>query len=230
MENEKSKFETSAEKGIRILHKLLDDYSLMLKMHRGGMFKQAYSLALAAEQNAEKFVILSRNLPAYTGCPTADADVEAIMETEIPIEMGYTEQGWFVLRIPMLLPKKEGGSVEYIRGYLYPAAKRFFLRKGSVRKYSRCVIIYRHIYDKDRPEREYRDHDNIETNMVTDTVAMFVMEDDSALKCSHFYCSEPGHSERTEVYVMPKEDFPRWIQMGGKFPEEGEKLHDLAKV
>ena len=210
-------------RGIRLLHKLLDDYELIQKMYNTGMVRQAYKLALDAEQKAEKFVILSRNLPAYTGCPTSDADVESIMQNEIPVEMGYTDQGWFLLRIPTLLPKKEGGSAEYVRGYLYPAMKRFFLKQEPFRKYSRCVIIYRHIYDQNRPEREYRDHDNIETNMVTDTVAMFVMEDDCALKCFHFYCSQPGDQECTEVYVLPQEEFQQWVKKEGRFPHEGEK-------
>ena len=40
------------------------------------------------------------------------------------------------------------------------------------------MLVYRHVYDKDYPERNMRDHDNIEINQVTDIVALFTMVDD----------------------------------------------------
>ena len=94
--------------------------------------------------------------------------------------------------IPTLLPKKQKGSVDYIRDYLYLAMGEFFRGKQPVR-YTDCVLIFRHIYRHDRPERRYRDHDNIEVNAVTDVIALYVLFDDSPLHCSHYYCSAPGN-------------------------------------
>lgn len=88
-----------------------------------------------------------------------------------------------------------------------------------------CVIIYRHIYDREEPERRHRDHDNIETNFVTDIVALYVMTDDAPLRCRHYYCSAAGSTERTEVYVVPEQDFMRWYEAEKIFPDEGVKLH-----
>ena len=82
-----------------------------------------------------------------------------------------------------------------------------------------------HIYDRNEPERQFRDHDNIELNFVTDTVALFVMTDDAPLRCRHYYCSAAGQAERTEVYVVPAKDFIKWYEAEQTFPEEGVKLH-----
>lgn len=77
--------------------------------------------------------------------------------------------------------------------------------------YSDCVLIYRHVYDSARPERAWRDHDNIEQNMVTDIIALYLLPDDAPARCAHFYCSAAGPADRTEVYVVPREQFPTWI-------------------
>ena len=120
----------------------------------------------------------------------------------------------------MLLPRKEHGSVNYVRGFLHPAMSRFFSGKPPVR-YRKCVIIYRHVYARDRPERQYRDHDNIEINFVSDAVALYTMPDDNPTVCRHFYCSAAGDPERTEVYVVPQEDFIQWQLQEPSIPEHG---------
>lgn len=112
--------------------------------------------------------------------------------------------------------------------------KDFFRYKSPVR-YTDCVLIYRHVYAKTRPERKRRDHDNIEINMVSDIIALYVMEDDAPSFCRHYYCSAAAMEERTEVYVVPNEDFPLWLKIEKSMPEEGIPLYsdtpwDLQKI
>lgn len=170
----------------------------------------AYEAAFRFEAVLEQAILLARVLPAYTGRPEAQEAVDTLMAQTIPIEMGYTELGWFCLRIPALLPKKGSGSPTYIQQALYPAMNRFF--KGKVpASYDDCVLIYRHVYDSARPERAWRDHDNIEQNMVTDIITLYLLPDDAPARCAHFYCSAAGPADCTEVYVVPREQFPSWI-------------------
>ena len=110
-------------------------------------------------------------------------DVETITAANVPVEIGFTAEGWFSVRIPLLLPKKERGSAEYVRSILLPALKTFFAGRPPVR-FDNCVLIYRHVYAEDRPERQRRDHDNIEINMVSDCIALYVMTDDAPGLCS----------------------------------------------
>lgn len=222
MASQKSLFETSAEKAIRKASALQTRAEQMLAAFRNHQSQEAYDIALENERYAEKLALLCRDMVICTGRPSAEKDMQTVMEEEIPIEMGFTEQGWFVLRLPELLPLKEKGkgSVKYIRGYLYPALNRFF-RRGAVFRFDRCVIIYRHVYEGGRPEKQFRDHDNIEVNFVTDALAMYVMVDDAALRCQHHYCSAVGDRSRTEVYLVPEHDFIRWYQLSAAIPEEG---------
>lgn len=181
--------------------------------------------ALLVEECVEQLMLIARSLPAYTGVPTAADQVAAIIKKEIPVEVGFTVEGWFSLRIPMLLPKKNAGSADYIRSFLYPAMRDFFDGKPPVR-YRDAVLIYRHVYDKERPERQMRDHDNLEINMVSDIVAMYVLPDDGPSVCSHYYCSAAAEQERTEVYVVPQREFLLWLTDEPKMPDGGVKLYE----
>ena len=168
-------------------------------MAENGRYDAALEHALRLEYNSERLTLLTRALPGYTGNPLARAHVEKAIREAVPVEVGYTEQGWFCLRMPLLLPKKSNGSADYIRGYLYPAMQRFFQDKPSVR-YPECALIFRHVYNEDRPERERRDHDNIEVNIVSDIVALYTLprHRPSAPRCmwSPWRISRPGWMSR----------------------------------
>jgi len=189
----------------------------------------AFGTAFAFEAEVEKLALLARTLPAYTGHPKAADMKEKVMAGIIPVEMGYGANGWFCLRIPALLPKKNSGSPIYIQEYLYPAMRRFFLSRPPM-TYTDCVLAYRHIYNTDRPERAYRDHDNIELNMVTDVISLYLLPDDSPAHCSHYYCSAAGTEDRTEVYVVPKEVFPLWLEAEKEDTLKEEKLHENRPI
>lgn len=202
--------------------------ALVRRLCQDSATRQAYEEALRLEETSEKLVLLTRALPAYTGCPHAGREVRAVVERSVPVEIGFTAEGWFSVRLPCLLPKKAAGSAEYIRSFLYPAMRRFFAARPPVR-YADCVLVYRHVYDRERPERQRRDHDNIEVNMVSDIVALYVLPDDGPGVCSHYYCSVAGAAERTEVYVVPETDFAMWLAMEKTMPEEGVRLYETRE-
>ncbi len=194
-----------AEKLVRKLKEVQSDYA---DRRTDDALEKATKVAKIAESTA----LMTRALPAYTGHPSAQAMVQEGIEEVVPVKMEFTEQGWFCLRIPILLPRKEKSNRSYIRGYLYPTLEKFMQDKGKIR-YRNCVLIFRHVYDRNRPEREYRDHDNIELNTVVDVIAMFLLVDDTPLECRHYYCSAAGDEERTEVYIVPRDQFPGWLEL-----------------
>ena len=71
-----------------------------------------------------------------------------------------------------------------------------------------------------------RDHDNIEINQVTDIVAFFTMVDDNPACCEHFYMSAKGKGNRTEVYVIPRNEFEEFLKILQEMPEEGVPLYE----
>ncbi len=180
--------------------------------------EEAMAKSVTAARIAESVALKTRALPAYTGHPQAEAMIQELIAEAVPVEMGFTDEGWFCIRIPILLPRKEKSSRSYLRGLLYPALERFTCGKPKLR-YRNCVLIFRHVYDRNRPEREYRDHDNIELNTVVDAIAMYFLVDDTPLECRHYYCSAVGDEERTEVYIVPRADFESWLAME-KCPEK----------
>ena len=176
----------------------------------------AYDCSLETERIAERLIFQLRNLATYSGDKEAcEVVVKNIKETAL-VEVGYTEEGWFRLSIPALLPRKEKGNPEYVRSLIYPAMSDFFTGK-QVEKFKDCTLVYLHTYDVNRPKREWRDHDNVEVNAVTDIVALFVMLDDSPHICEHYYASKSGTENRTEVFVLPKRDLEKFRKQKGLY-------------
>lgn len=223
METKPSTFERGLDKAAERLGRTKLALENTKRMAEAGMIEDAYASAFTLAHEAEQLALLTRVLPAYTGNPQAAAVSEQVMMDTVPVKIGFTSQGWFGASIPALLPKKSKGSPDYIRSLLYPAMRRFFHGKEPV-SYPNCVLIFRHVYDRTRPEREFRDHDNIELNMVADIIALYVMKDDSALRCAHYYCSAAGDSSRTEVYVVHQSEFKDWLAAEKSFPDEGVDL------
>lgn len=185
----------------------------------------AYASAFEAAEHSEKLTLLCREMPAYTGHPQARTMIESAMLKSIPIEIGFTREGWFCLRLLALLPKKSKGSPTYISDPLYLVMKQFWEGKQPIR-YTDNVIVFRHVYADDRPERLYRDHDNIEINKIVDVIALYVMSDDLPMRCRHYYCSASGSSNRTEVYVIPRQEFRSFLDREDTLPKKGARLYE----
>ena len=60
----------------------------------GKSMELAYAMALKLAEESEKLTLLTRALPAYTGNPRALQDVEAVAAESVPIEAGFTIEGW----------------------------------------------------------------------------------------------------------------------------------------
>lgn len=209
---EQTYFQIQLDSTIKEAEKLLKKLNAVKSDYADKRMEEALSKSVTAARISESVALKTRALPAYTGHPQADAMVQKVIVEALPVEMGFTKEGWFSLQMPILLPRKEMSSRSYLRGFLYPALEKFSHGKEKIR-YRNCVLIFRHVYDKNRPEREYRDHDNIELNTVVDAIAMFFLVDDTPFECRHYYCSAAGENERTEVYIVPREDFESWLAM-----------------
>jgi hypothetical protein len=166
--------------------------------------------------------MLARVLPAYTGHPRAKERMDAQVAESIPITIDLAPEGWLKMVIPALLPRKEHGNQDYIRENLYLAMRRFVQSRPPFH-FEKSVIVFRHIYDHERPERLLRDHDNIELNAVVNVVALYLLPSDGPKHLEHYYCAARGEADSTEVYLVPQEDFDRFrvaLKSGGIDPPE----------
>ena len=191
---------------------------------------EAYEESFRLERLAEKLALHTRKLPVYTGHPKALIQTEYVLEEETLVEIGYTEEGWFSLRLPLLLPHKSSGDVDYLKEALYPVVGRYIVDNRSTgRIYGPVIMIFRHVYSEDFPERKRRDHDNVEVKALADIVTLSMLVDDAPAYCSHYYCSGVGNEERTEVYLVPKEEFEQWIAKEKTMSKEGVKLYGMQE-
>jgi len=196
---------TNLEKHYNKLGKEIENTRMIMK---GWDTEFAYAYSLRIHEEAERITLLARDMPCYLGIRDAEERVRNEMDKIVPIEIGYTEEGWFSIRMFSLLPRKEHGNVNYIRQCLYYEMNKFF--KDKIYKFQKdCVLIYRHVYHYGFPERHMRDHDNIEIIMVTDILATYVLRDDGPSVCRHYYCSAKGSENRCEVYIVPQTDFEK---------------------
>ena len=224
---EKSYFRLQLDSTIRETEKLL---KMLRTIGQSRDLENALQMSVAAAKISEGVALKTRALPAHTHHPQAERMVQEAVSESVPVDIRLTEEGWFYLRMPILLPRKEKSPRTYLRGFLYPALAAF-AREGPPIRYRDCVMIFRHIYDRSRPEREYRDHDNIELNTVVDAIAMFFLVDDTPFECRHYYCSVVGDEESTEVFIVPRNEFGVWLAQekkirksnNGKIPEKVKK-------
>lgn len=222
---EQTYFQIQLDRAIKEAEKLLKQLNAVKTDYAEKRIEEVLTKSVTAAKISEGVALKTRALPAHTGHPQADAMVQNVIEEAVPVEMGFTEEGWFLLRMPILLPRKEKSSRSYLRGFLYPALEKFSRGKEKIR-YRNCVLIFRHVYDRNRPEREYRDHDNIELNTVVDAIAMFFLVDDTPLECRHYYCSASGEKEMTEVYIVPRADFESWLAIENSPEKLRKKLYE----
>ena len=215
---EQSYFQIQLDRAIKEAEKLLRQLTAIKTDYAEKRIEEALAKSVTAAKISEAVTLKARALPAHTGHPKAEAMVREAIEESVPVEIGFTDQGWMKVQMPILLPRKEKSSRSYIRGFLYPALEQFALAREKIR-YRNCVLIFRHVYDRNRPEREYRDHDNIELNTVVDAIAMFFLVDDTPLECRHYYCSAAEDVEKTEVYIVPRTEFQHWLDMENDPPK-----------
>ena len=211
--------ENELTKIIEEMRKVIDNFENLSYEEKNNRFLKLVALH-------EKACLKMRKFPSYLGNPNAMKEVQEIIDEVMNVEIGYTEQGWFCVRMPFLLPKKESGSSEYVKNMLYSPLSKFF--KSKVRDAPKqAVLVYRHVYEESHPEKQMRDHDNIEINQVSDCIVLWAMEDDSPKYCEHFYMSARGDKSRTEVYVIPREEFGEFVKIRDNMPKEGVKLYDF---
>ena len=207
------------------ISEITEGFNDALRLAADGDELKAYALLLDVVKMSEKSACNLRELVIRYGYPEERDELEQIVLGSHPVDIGFTEEGWFAVRMDPLAKAKTLASKPYIRGIIAPAMKKFFADKPNIR-YPQCVLIFRHVYDRKFPVRHMRDYDNVEVKQVTDVVAMYVMVDDNPFVCETYYLSAPGDVPRTDIFVVPQSEFLKWLQVADAIPEEGLRLTD----
>ena len=79
--------------------------------------------SVSAAKLSEGVTLRVRSLPGHTGHPLAREHLRSAIREAVPVELGFTEQGWFCLRMPMRCRHyycSAAGTVERTEVYLVP--------------------------------------------------------------------------------------------------------------
>ncbi len=161
--------------------------------------------ALRAERIACKLRSL---LFASTGVPKREYLLKA--SGEHGIEIGY-EDGVMEVTLPRLLPKKKTRQSSLFLTEPLHAALEQYAEEHPMPRFRECVVCISHVYGHDLPDWCLLDYDNLQQKQILDTVALYVMLDDSGLLCDAYNTTELGEKDCTRIYVMEKGRFGKWL-------------------
>lgn len=201
----------------KLLNKASDELSIVESYIEAQDYNSAIIKAIEFEASSEKLTNIARLLPQGPSIKTKEQISDNICSL-LNITLGFDSFGFFKIDIPALLPKKEKGNASYIRASVQVALKKYFENHPSL-DLGPIVLVFNHVYSYKRPERMYRDHDNIEINVIVDSIAMYCLTDDSPFLCNHFYTSSLSQEDkdRTEIFLIPQDKFIAFLTQYGFF-------------
>ena len=159
----------------------------------------------------KKIVGKTMEIGRYSGF-TGKQEITRMMGEEL--EMSLDGERLHIV-FPSLLPKRierQNNQAVYtnadIRQMYEPAFSKFFSGSKHVIYSKKAVIVYTHFFSS---EREFRDHDNFETKIITDLITANMLLDDSPKHCAIFMDYKMGEQSHTEADVMPFEELKEFI-------------------
>lgn len=192
------------------LPKLSNTINAMKITNTGAYGKNYEELSMDAAQRAEKVACSLRNLIFAANL----ADRPMLMEKIAQVH-GITirqEGGRVIITLPGLMPKrKKRVNTTFLTEPLCISLENY-LQEHELRKFTECVVCFSHIYDRRLSSRCIRDYDNLECKQIMDTVAGFIMVDDSGILCDAYHTTELGDRDCTVLTIMEKDDFPFWLK------------------
>jgi len=122
-----------------------------------------------------------------------------------------TEEGWLLISLPAMLPRRGGKDRARFLDEPLRAADRRYCQDRALPKFQTCVLVYEHIYDAAYPRRRVTDHDNLELKHCQDVLEAAFLANDTASLCSVFQCSHPGEEVGTRIWILTPEQFEIWL-------------------
>ena len=122
-----------------------------------------------------------------------------------------TEEGWLLISLPVMLPRRGGKDRARFLDEPLRAAVRRYCQDRALPKFQTCVLVYEHIYDAAYPRRRVTDHDNLELKHCQDVLEAAFLTNDTASLCSVFQCSHPGEEPGTRIWILTPEQFETWL-------------------
>lgn len=208
----KEYFDHALERAVDRAALILDDLKFIRKMHREGQDEMVYSFTLRMVEAVENMTRNARELVLSQRTPTGEKDVKRIVDENYKIEMGFTKEEWFCLRMPLIISKKNGYSVKYVENRIRAALEDFWNYRPRIGfSYDKAVVVFHHMYGRKRNLWEHCVPADNEVDCVIRMIFEYVLHQLFPISFRHYHCCSFGEEELTEVYVMPISDFDKWL-------------------
>ncbi len=126
------------------------------------------------------------------------------------IEVSF-EDGILEVAMPRLLPKKKTRQSSLFLIDPLHAVLGQYIKEHPLPRFRECVVCISHVYDHELPDWCLLDYDNLQQKQILDTIALYVMADDSGLLCDAYNTTELGDKDGTRIYIMEKGRFAGWL-------------------
>lgn len=213
------------ERETRHAYGVLDDLKFIRKLYREDRQEQAYGFSLMTVKAAEELALNVRHLAVSLNVSGAEEDVQHMVDQTYKVEIGFTEDNYFCMRIPLLVPMEDRYSFRYLERNLTAALQAFWKYRAPMNS-RKNIIIFRHVYDIASSPWESPIMAESEEACVIKLLFRYAFLGDYSIDVCRYHCCALGHGERTEIYVVPIEKFSQWIEQEPTIPESGWKLHD----
>lgn len=202
--------------------KLSNTISAMKITDTGTYGKNYEELSLDAALRAERIACSLRNLIFATNLVSKPVLMDAVAR-EHGIQITH-DSDRVVITLPGLMPKRNKRvNTTFLTDPLY-ASLDAYTREHPLPHFTECVVCFSHVFDRSLSARRIRDYDNLECKQLLDTVASFLMTDDSGLYCDAYHTTEFGSKDCTVLTIMEKSAFPEWLR---SLEEQGNLISDF---
>lgn len=107
---------------------------------------------------------------------------------------------------------KETTQIDIIKSVARAVALQYAFSNGEKIIYDDCVVIFRHLYEKESFFRDKVDHDNIMIRPVLNILSDFFLADDEPEICDIFQCYSYADCAATQVFLVPRSKFIEWLE------------------
>lgn len=182
-----------------------------IKITDTGTYGKNYEeLSMDAAQRAERIACSLRNLIF-----AANLIPKPVLMVAVSKEHGITithSTDRVVITLPGLMPKRTKRiNTTFLTDPLH-ASLDAYTKEHTLPHFTECVVCFSHIFDRNLSARRVRDYDNLECKQLLDTVATFLMTDDSGLFCDAYHTTVLGDKDCTMLTIMEKRAFPDWLK------------------
>ena len=174
-------------------------------------FPRRDQILLDAVRSAEDAAIQLRQYAASVLEPVQTTQKFPFSGNSQAAVVEITQEGWLAASLPGVMPRRDDADrSRFLAGLLRDAIRRVFPEHDQP-KFRACVLVYEHIYDIGR-SRRFIDHDNLELKHCQDVLEAAFLTNDTAALCSAFQCSHRGEQDGTRIWILPPEQFPKWLK------------------